>query len=204
MANGTTPSYPSSRVDEVIYARALSKRKGVDLLLEAVRKLPADRRSEIVIVFLGDGELRPELESRAICEPRVHVRFVGFQNQSQLSAYYHSADLLVLPSIHSETWGLVVNEAMHHGIATVVSEGVGCGPDLVVPGKTGEICSTGSADELAGAISRALNWCTMPRVRERCKTLVAGYSVEDAARGISHAYGMLPKNRGSLNVMRRN
>jgi glycosyltransferase involved in cell wall biosynthesis len=186
----------------LLFSGKLSKRKGVDLFLEAVRKLPAGVLADAVVVFLGNGELRQELEESAKREPQVEVRFLGFQNQSSLSAYYHASDLLVLPSIHSETWGLVINEAMHHGLATVVTQAVGCGPDLVEPGRTGEICGTGSRDELALAISNALAWCTTKDVRERCRSRVTGYSVDEAARGIFQAFGsILPASR-SLSVAR--
>jgi glycosyltransferase involved in cell wall biosynthesis len=172
----------------LLYSGKLSERKGVDILVESIRGLPEAIRNNLVVVFLGDGELRVELESRAAADPRVETRFLGFQNQSRLSAYYHAADLLILPSIHSETWGLVVNEAMHHGIAAVVSQGVGCGPDLVEPGETGEVCATGDYCSLAEAIQRALRWCTTLEARARCRTRVAGYSVHEAARGIAQAY----------------
>jgi glycosyltransferase involved in cell wall biosynthesis len=173
----------------LLYSGKLSARKGVDILVESIRKLPAPVRKELVLVFLGDGDLRQELEQKAAQEPGVDVRFLGFQNQSRLSAYYHAADLLILPSLHSETWGLVVNEAMHHGIATVVSQAVGCGPDLVEPGVTGEVCATGDSASLAEAIERALRWCTTQEARVRCRARVDGYTVHEAAKGIAQAYG---------------
>ncbi len=187
---------PDQRV--LLFSGKLSKRKGVDILIEAVRSLPEGLRKNAVVVFLGDGELRNELEGSAKTEPRVNVCFVGFQNQSRLSAFYHAADLLVLPSIHSETWGLVVNEAMHHGVATIISEGVGCGPDLVEAQRTGEICRTGDPQALAQAIERAFGWCSEFAVRDRCRTRVARYSVDEAAKGIYQAFGLLELNNGPL------
>jgi glycosyltransferase involved in cell wall biosynthesis len=172
----------------VLFSGKLSQRKGVDLLVDAVRRLPPKRREETLVVFLGSGELRDDLEKKARMSPAVAVRFAGFQNQSRLSAFYHAADLLALPSLQGETWGLVVNEALHHGVPAVVSAGVGCGPDLVEPGVTGEVCATGSADELASAIERAMGWMGTEGVRERCRARVGAYSVERAAEGIAHAY----------------
>ena len=46
------------------------------------------------------------------------------------------ADMLVLPSLYTETWGLVMNEAMQFGVPCIVSDRVGCGPDLIRPGDT--------------------------------------------------------------------
>ena len=43
---------------------------------------------------------------------------------------YIAADCLVLPSDYSETWGLVVNEAMASGLPSIISDRCGCAPDL--------------------------------------------------------------------------
>jgi glycosyltransferase involved in cell wall biosynthesis len=172
----------------VLFSGKLSRRKGVDVLMQAVRRLSTHLRQQIVLVFLGNGELRDELERCASEEPALETRFAGFQNQTRLSAYYHAADLLVLPSIHSETWGLVVNEALHHGVPAVVSEAVGCGPDLIEPGVTGEVCAADSPDSLADTLQRALTWLGPDAVRFQCRARVSGYTVEKAAEGIARAF----------------
>src|SRR4029079_10406052 len=59
--------------------------------------------------------------------------FVGFLNQSEISRAYVAADCLVLPSDATETWGLVVNEAMASGLPCIVSNACGCAEDLVQP-----------------------------------------------------------------------
>ena len=64
------------------------------------------------------------------------VHFAGFRNQSEMPACYAAADCLVLPSV-SETWGLVVNEAMACGLPAIVSDAVGSADDLIEPGATG-------------------------------------------------------------------
>jgi glycosyltransferase involved in cell wall biosynthesis len=169
----------------LLFSGKLSERKGVDVLLDAVKSMPPPRPA---IVFLGEGERRGALAARAGADPRVEVRFPGFRNQSQLSRYYHAADLLALPSVRSETWGLVVNEALHHGVPCVVTEAVGCAPDLVVPGTTGEICAAGSAAALRAAIERSLPLAGKSDVRAACRERVSGYSVAAAAAGIARAY----------------
>src|SRR5262249_26431912 len=42
-------------------------------------------------------------------------------------------DCLVLPSDASETWGLVVNEAMASGLPCITSDACGCAEDLILP-----------------------------------------------------------------------
>jgi glycosyltransferase involved in cell wall biosynthesis len=105
-----------------------------------------------------------------------------------LSPYYHAADLLVLPSQHSETWGLVVNEALVHGLPCVVSSAVGCAEDLVVPGETGEVFDVGSASSLVAALARAVELTERSDVREACRAQAARHSVDRAACGVAQAY----------------
>jgi glycosyltransferase involved in cell wall biosynthesis len=141
-----------------------------------------------VVVFLGSGELRETLQELAQSLPSIKAVFLGFQNQTLLSRYYHAADMLILPSQHSETWGLVVNEALHHGLPCVLSEGVGCAPDLIDPGVTGGIFETGSICSLAAAIRRVRALIGRPEIREKCRQKVSGYTVAKAAEGIARAY----------------
>jgi glycosyltransferase involved in cell wall biosynthesis len=172
----------------MLFSGKLSSRKGPDLLIEAIKSLDCDLLNRTVVVFLGSGEMEDALTTTTASTPQVSTRFVGFKNQSRLSSYYHAADLMVLPSRHSETWGLVVNEALHHGVPCVVSEAVGCAPDLVEPGRTGEIAETGSVGSLAAALRRGLNLVGRAEIREECRSRVSGYTVEKAAEGIARAY----------------
>lgn len=172
----------------LLFSGKLVPRKAPDKLIAALKQLSAAERARITLLFLGDGELRPTLEAAVHAEPRIDARFVGFKNQSELSPYYHAADLLVLPSSSGETWGLVVNEALYHGVPCVVSDRVGCAPDLIQPGITGEIFTADAVDSLADALRRAFRLLDQPGTADRCRALVAQYSVEAAARGLAQAY----------------
>ena len=176
---------PKHRV--ILFSGKLTSIKGLELLIRSVKDMNPDLREQLVLLFLGDGYLRESLRQSARLDPSVEVRFVGFQNQSLLSRYYHAADVLVLPS-YSETWGLVVNEALHHGLPCVVSNTVGCAPDLVKPGLTGEVFDSGSVDSLRIALEKALHLVDHQDIRMQCRQVVSGYTVEKAAEGIAKAY----------------
>jgi len=137
----------------------------------------------LAIAFVGTGPLEGELRELA-SERSVAVTLLGFRNQTELPAIYSAADLLVLPS-KSESWGLVVNEAMACGTQAVTSEAVGCAPDLILPGKTGELHAPEDVPGLAAALERALSHCTSwsAAVAER----VSHYSVAAAADGVERA-----------------
>ena len=132
--------------------------------------------------FVGAGELEQAIRSRAAAKD-VPVEFHGFRNQSELPAIYAAADLLVLPSDAQETWGLVVNEAMACGIPAVVSDAVGCAPDLIEPGLTGATYPVGNVHALANAIQSVLR-LDEGTVRRQLAEKMEIYSPVHAAEGI--------------------
>ena len=181
----------------LVFSGKLSHRKGVDLLPAAVRTLPEGLRERIALLFVGDGAMRRDLETWCAGEPRVPAAFAGFQSQRALSAFYHAADLLVLPSRHSETWGLVVNEALHHGLPCVVSDSVGCVPDLIEEGRTGQVFAAGSADALTAALDAAHGLVGRANIRHTCRNKVSLYSTRRAAEGIARAYAAVSARAGA-------
>jgi glycosyltransferase involved in cell wall biosynthesis len=136
--------------------------------------------------MVGDGPLRAQSES-FVRERDVPVTFAGFLNQSEMVKSYVAADTLVLPSDGGETWGLVVNEAMVCGRPCIVSDKVGCGPDLVTP-ETGAIHPLGDVARLAELMSEFAADRNRLRARgEAAARKVTEYSTEVAVRGVLEA-----------------
>lgn len=171
----------------VLFSGKLVARKAPERLLRAAQKFAGAQNQNLVLLFVGDGELRADLTRQAHESPRVRTCFTGFQNQTQLSRFFHAADLFVLPSRESETWGLVVNEALHHGLPCVVSDRVGCAPDLVTPSETGEIFRADDVDELAHALERVQPLLGRADIRALCIARAEQYSTRRAAQGIAGA-----------------
>ena len=135
--------------------------------------------------MVGEGPMRAEIEAE-IQRTGAPVRLLGFFNQSEMPEAYALADVLVLPS-ETETWGLVVNEALACGLPAVVSSGVGCAPDLVEPGATGETYPMGDVDALAVAMERALHLARDPATAHALKVKMETYSLETAILGTLEA-----------------
>jgi glycosyltransferase involved in cell wall biosynthesis len=178
---GASASDPPARRRVLFVGKLLARKRPADLL-HAVARL-AEHRLEVV--FAGSGELEGDLRQLAAALA-LPVTFLGFVNQSQLPAVYASADVLVLPSDGRETWGLVVNEAMACGLPAIVSDAVGCGPDLVERGATGAVFPLGDVAALAAAIEGVLS-LDPDRVRHHVAARIALYSPARAARGIVEA-----------------
>jgi glycosyltransferase involved in cell wall biosynthesis len=102
----------------------------------------------------------------------------------------HAADVLVLPSVY-ETWGLVVNEAMHFRLPAIANSGVGSATDLIRDGETGRVFSVGDAKELADRLEAFLP--APERAREMGAAAgdhIRRYSTEASATGITQALGL--------------
>jgi glycosyltransferase involved in cell wall biosynthesis len=158
-------------------------------LIEALHILRGDG-VDAIGVFAGDGPLRGALERQGL-ERQVPLAFLGFCNQTALPEVYAVADVLVLPS-GSESWGLVVNEALACGTPVVVSSAVGCAPDLAIPGRTGTVFEVGNVRSLVAAIKRVI--ATPPLAMFMAQT-IDKYSVAAAARGIVGATEWLQSSR---------
>jgi glycosyltransferase involved in cell wall biosynthesis len=166
----------------------LIPRKRPQDLVAAVRLLPFD----VITLFVGDGPLAGSI--KASLEPGAGA-VTGFVNQSDLPSYYHAADILVLPS-ENETWGLVVNEAMACGTLPVVSDRVGCAPDLAAD--AGEVFACGDVPALADALYRAVERLDDPQTRERIRQQVERYSLARTAAGYEQATHEAARRRRRL------
>lgn len=170
-----------------VYAGKLEPKKRIMDFLSAAR-VAHTRGACLHVLVVGSGQL--EQEARAFAgRHALPATFAGFLNQSEIAAAYTAADALVLPSDHGETWGLVVNEAMACGRPAVVSDRVGCGPDLVLPGRTGEIFPFGDIDALAAVLQRLAGDPAAVRAMGQAARdrVLAGYGPDNAVQGTLRA-----------------
>ncbi|MBC7351309.1 MAG: glycosyltransferase family 4 protein [Thermogutta sp.] len=134
----------------ILFVGRLINKKGVDILLEAFARVVQNVPSQLLIA--GDGPERTKLEEQAArlrVNDRVH--FVGFQQPKDLPRFYCAADLFVLPS-RTEPWGVVVMEALASGLPVVVSNLVGCYPDVINDDQVGRVVAPEDPHSLAEAM----------------------------------------------------
>jgi len=113
------------------------------------------------------------------------VIFAGFLNRSEISRAYVAADLLVLPSRINETWGMVVNEAMNFGLPVIVSDKVGCAPDLVENGDNGYVFEHRAVDDLARDLAELVSDSDLrERLGSRSLDRITRWSPQVAADGL--------------------
>jgi len=125
--------------------------KGIFELLAAYERMHSEIRREVGLVLAGDGEDRPEAMVRASAIAPGDIRFTGFMHREELAELYTLAEALILPT-HSDTWGMVVNEAMACGLPVIVTHVAGCASDLVEDGWNGILIRPHDPSELAAAM----------------------------------------------------
>ena len=178
----------AARVRRILFVGKLIERKRPFDVLRAASQV-AGRGVPVEVAFAGSGDLQAALTGAAAAAG-LRAHFHGFVNQSELPTVYAAADVVVLPSDGRETWGLVVNEAMACGVPAVVSDAVGCGPDLVEPGVTGAVFPLGDATALAVGIETVLAF-DRDRTRRALAERMETYSPARAAQGIAGAASAL-------------
>jgi glycosyltransferase involved in cell wall biosynthesis len=175
-------SIPSDSMVALYVGKLIDKKRPLDVI-DAVARVPGAHA-----VFVGDGPLRRDAERAASEQAPGRVTFAGFRNQSAMPEAYALADVLVLPSDRRETWGLAVNEAMACGVPAIVSDAVGCAPDLIVPNVTGLTYPAGDRGALAAAVAVfAADRRRGAEMGSAACRQVAAYSVDGAANGVRQA-----------------
>jgi glycosyltransferase involved in cell wall biosynthesis len=173
----------------ILFASKLQHRKHCDDLLEAYCKLSSAAGEEPLpyLLIVGDGEARAELEARAAATGFASIRFCGFRNQSELPRFFDIANVFVLPSRH-EPWGLIVNEVMNAGRAVIISDDVGCQPDLITDGVEGAVYPVRDIPALAAALERVLaSPETAAAMGQRALERIQSWSFEEDVQGLRHA-----------------
>jgi glycosyltransferase involved in cell wall biosynthesis len=134
----------------VVYAGRLSAEKGVDVLVQALAGLPA-----ATLEVAGDGPERPALEALAAARAPGRVRFLGRLARDRLLELVRSAAVVAVPSRCHENQPMAVLEAFACGVPVVASD-LGGLPELVEPGRYGEIVPADDPGRLAAALAALL------------------------------------------------
>jgi glycosyltransferase involved in cell wall biosynthesis len=134
----------------------LTDLKGGRYLVEAVRQAAGRLGRPLTLVVAGDGPERPALEALAQ-STGVRAEFLGWVDAATRTRLMRDADVLAVPSVWPEPFGLVGIEAGCVGLPAVAFEAGGI-PAWLVAGESGELApgNPPSASGLAAALSLAL------------------------------------------------
>ncbi len=156
----------------IVFVGKITPRKGVDVLLRALARLPAGVR----LVVAGNF-MMPEAPLRAIVE-QLHlgdrVLFPGLLLGDDRNAAYVDADVVAYPST-DEIFGLIAAEALMCGSPVVVCDDSGCG-EVVRAADGGRLVPYGDDAALAAALQALLD---DPVERARCAAAGKRYVVDN-------------------------
>jgi len=175
-----------------LFSGKLIQKKRPLQLLKAY--LSAGLADQAQLLYVGEGELRPELEQRIQALDLKHVHLLGFLNQTQMPLAYVLGEFLCLISEPTETWGLVVNEALACGRPVIVSDMIGCSPDLVDV-ENGWVTPLDDHDQLTKTLLSAFNQhADWDKMGELGRKKVAQNTFSAMAEGVISALQFIREN----------
>ena len=134
----------------ILFVGRLEKRKGLGDLLRGYEfmkaRVPAPR-----LIIVGDGPLRGRVESFIARHRLSDVVMAGYVPDTVLPRYYSSADIFCAPATGSESFGIVLLEAMATGLPVVATEIPGY-MSVVEPGRDSLTVRPKSWAELGAAL----------------------------------------------------
>jgi len=134
----------------IVFIGRLDRCKGVDLLLEALARIPVKLYGHLTIV--GDGDQLHTLKKQAKALA-VAARFVGCRDVGEIASIASVHDICVVPSRWAEPFGIVALEGLAAGCRTVVSDSCGL---VEAVGSFGTTFRRGDSDSLADVLTRLL------------------------------------------------
>ena len=126
----------AEKKDYVLYFGRFSREKGIDTLIQVCKALP-----EIPFIFAGTGPLEEEIAGVP------NIQNVGFQRGQALETLIREARFSICPSEVYENCPFSVMESQMYG-TPVLGANIGGIPELIEPGKTGELFESGNAAQL--------------------------------------------------------
>jgi len=143
-----------------VFVGALCRRKGVDILLQAFKRV-MQAHASAVLELVGYDEVQGRYAQLSRQLGIVDaVRFTGSVPAARIASVFARCDVFVLPS-RFDGWGVVLNEAAALGKAIISTEPTGAAHHLLTPGVNGYRVPAGNPAALAQAM---LRYCRHPEL----------------------------------------
>ena len=147
--------------------------------LKAFKRL-SDAGLDVALYFLGNGEMRQEMESFISEHQLLNVHLTGILPLGEVAKYLAAADIYLMASEHDAS-PKALNEAMNFALPIVVSDGVETLDLLLAEGENGYSFPVGNVDVLASALERVIRYEHRREMGEASARIVARYDFERVA-----------------------
>jgi glycosyltransferase involved in cell wall biosynthesis len=181
VAGEKTP--PGDAGFNILYAGQLMPHKGVDVLIEAFKRL---KESNIRLHIAGAGVYEGELRRLAGSDSR--IVFYGKLDYDRLRSLYRLCDFSVVPSVWPEVLGIVVLESLSQG-TPVIASAIGGIPEIVRDGETGILVPPNDAGALYDAIKKCISDpCLRDSMAVAARKAAAAFVIEEHTRRLCEIY----------------
>ena len=187
---GSDPGAREVHEAKFLFVGRLSAEKGVDLIFDAVEKLPSSVRSTVSVLIAGDGPaseaLRDQSEMRGLTS---NVRFLGRLTQDEVLTELSTCLAAIFPSRWQEPAPYVPLEAASQRVVSIVSR---VGGLTETAGPHAYFFEMNDADELRDQILRCVNQPEVALERGRLARTAAirRYSADVAVKALVHSMGL--------------
>lgn len=180
----------------ILYYGRIIKRKGLDVLIKAFKKVDSHN---CYLLVCGDGEFKNCCESLANELNIENICFTGFIDPKKRDIFFSQCDVFVLPSCfyggEGEPWGLTINEAMQFGKPVIATTAVGSAFDLIQNEVNGYMVEQNNENELYNALSKVLCNNESEVMGEKSREIINnGYTYNDMVNGFIKAINFSMKD----------
>lgn len=170
----------------LLYIGRLAREKNLDLLLRAVHAA-VRVAPNLTLLIVGEGDEERSLQRLAAhLDIADRVRLVGSVPHQAVGCWYRAADLFVFPSV-SETQGLVVLEAMAHGLPVLAVRSVGTS-DFIIDGVNGTLADDAEDDFIRRLLTLLRDGVSLHRYAEQGRARAMQMTAEASAIKLLKAY----------------
>ena len=182
---------------DILFVGRITKYKGLHVLLNALKHLRKNK--QVILHVVGEGS---ELKNCMKISPK-NVIFYGFVSEEKLAELYKKANIVVVPSIWYEVFGIVILESFKYG-TPVIGSNIGGIPELIEDGYNGYLFEAGNATALKKLLENLIeNPSELERLSENAFKSAEKYSMKEHVRKLSRLYEEASDMRDGENVERR-
>jgi glycosyltransferase involved in cell wall biosynthesis len=172
VANGLPPAQTQTSTDaRLLFLGRMDFHKGGEVFIEALREVCAALKKPVHVTFAGDGPERERWQRRAtqlqVETENLKIEFIGWQDERKRDSLFNNCDLLVVPSLWPEPFGLVGPEAGLRGVP-VAAFAVGGIKEWLKDGINGYLAS-GDKPEASGLAEAIVNCLHDPLIHQSLK-----------------------------------
>ena len=168
---------------DILFVGRLNKCKGLDILINAFNKL---KHNNIKLHIVGEGQNKEESKKNAASNP--NITFYGFVPEPELIELYKKANIVVIPSIWYEVFGIVIIESFKYKTPVIGSD-IGGISELIENGQNGLLFEAGNVDELKKALDSLIeNPLELKRLSDNTFKYVNRYSMDEHMKELNKLY----------------